>query len=186
MELQFLRGSVGNREQYCYPWLVISAPCRSEPYRAGARGFRGFRVFTYFPPSSFLRSSYLLDSSTNISTCLSTLVSSYTKTISSSYVDYYWLQCPDTYPKSTSGIPSSAPPLPPEGTMACLYREYCRILISVSVIMLPREFVRPLTRAICAGAISCPSLCCRHSLEGSCLWLRCPRTGHRSTPVAPF
>jgi hypothetical protein len=41
--------SVGNREQYCYPWLVISAPCRSEPYRAGARGFRGFRVFTYFP-----------------------------------------------------------------------------------------------------------------------------------------
>jgi hypothetical protein len=49
MKLQFLRGSVGNREQYCYPWLVISAPCRSEPYRAGARGFRGFRVFTYFP-----------------------------------------------------------------------------------------------------------------------------------------
>jgi len=34
----------------------------------------------YLPPtSSFLRSSYLLDSSTNISTCLSTPVSSYTK-----------------------------------------------------------------------------------------------------------
>lgn len=102
--------------------------------------------------------------------------SSASRVISSSYVDYYWLQCPDMYPKSTSEIPSSAPPLPPEGTIAGLCREYCRILISVSVIMLLREFVRPLTRAIFAGAISCPSLCCRHSLEGSCLWLRCPRT----------
>ena len=41
-------------------WLVISAPSRSEPYRAGARGFRGFRGFTFLPllPSSVV---HLLD-----------------------------------------------------------------------------------------------------------------------------
>jgi len=51
-------------------WLVISAPAEA-----------GLALGVFIPPptSSFLRSSYLLDSSVNISTCLSALMSSYTK-----------------------------------------------------------------------------------------------------------
>ncbi len=51
--------------------LVISAP---------AEAGLALGIFILPPTSSFLRMFYLLDSSTNISTCLSALMSSYTKT----------------------------------------------------------------------------------------------------------
>ncbi len=54
-------------------WLVISAP---------AEAGLALGVFILPPTSSFLRMFYLLDSSVNISTCLSTLMSSYTKSLS--------------------------------------------------------------------------------------------------------
>jgi len=52
-------------------WLVISAPIRRLALVDSG--------YSPTSPSSFLHSSYLLDSSTNISTCLSTLLTSYTK-----------------------------------------------------------------------------------------------------------
>ncbi len=76
MKLQFLRGSVGNTEQYVLLllplWLVISAP--GQRPALGDSGDSGYFTYFFLPPtSSFLRSFYLRVSSTNISTCLSTL-----------------------------------------------------------------------------------------------------------------
>ena len=55
---------------FLHTLIVISAP---------AEVGLALEVFILPPTSSFLRSFYLLDSSVNISTCLSALVSSYTK-----------------------------------------------------------------------------------------------------------
>jgi len=60
-------------------WLGISALIRRSNLRINPALVDGYLPFAHFFPSSFIRMLYLLDSSVNISTCLSALMSSFTK-----------------------------------------------------------------------------------------------------------